>query len=139
MILPTGGVALGGSALQPAQQACFPPNLEIFKLKASLHPNGKSQGAEIFNKCLPPTTCHISCVRCQLSQFFQLFFFGQSGGASRWRFCYHWGLSCQIFWTLSKATFPIGKVCQAWQHCHNFEPILKFKNVLGSECTKAVQ
>ena len=36
-------------------------------------------------------TCQVSHVRCKESQFFI-----QSGGASRWRVCYHWCLPCLV-------------------------------------------
>ena len=43
-------------------------------------------------------TCHMSCVMCHLLPvMFFLFFFGQSGGASRWRVCYQQGLPRLVF------------------------------------------
>ena len=53
-------------------------------------------------ECSPPTMCHISHVKCHVSDvtchsFFLLLFFGQSGGASRWRVCYQRGLPSQFF------------------------------------------
>ena len=41
--------------------------LQIFK--TSVHPNRKSQRAEILRECSSPTTCHISGVRCHLFYF----------------------------------------------------------------------
>ena len=45
-------------------------------IKTSLHPNRKSQGAEISKECSSPTIfcmscvrCHLSCVRCPVSCF----------------------------------------------------------------------
>ena len=40
-------------------------------------------------------TCHVSYVTCHLSHVtfhFIFLFLSQSGGASQWRLCYHWGL-----------------------------------------------
>ena len=37
-------------------------------------------------------TCHMSHVACHMS-----FFFWQSGEASQWRLCYHWGLPRLVF------------------------------------------
>ena len=63
-------------------------------------------------ECSPPTTCHMSCFKCQVSHvrchmsgvicwvsgvkcifIFCIYFFLQSGGASRWRVFYQQGLS----------------------------------------------
>ena len=49
--------------------------------------------------------CHVSTVTCHLSHvkkrihiyFFYLKKIGQSGGASRWRVCYQWGLSRLVY------------------------------------------
>ena len=55
----------------------------------------------------PPTKCHMSHVMCQVSGvrcqvshvifFILLFFFLQSGEASRWRVCYQRGLPRLVF------------------------------------------
>ena len=59
----------------------------------------------------PPTTCHLSCVMCQVSRarcnmsgvmskvshnMSHFFLFLQSVGADWWRVCYQWGLPCLV-------------------------------------------
>ena len=42
--------------------------------------------------------CQVSRVMCQVSHvIFFFFFFGQSGGASRWRVCYQGGLPRLVY------------------------------------------
>ena len=67
---------------------------------------------------------HMSCVTCPVShvkiffyifyrkkKYITIFFFvqiGQSGGASRWRVCYHWGLPRLVFLCYSNIFFAGG-------------------------------
>ena len=50
--------------------------------------------------------CQVSGARCQVSGviffYFINFFFGQSGGASRWRVCYQRGLPRLVFEDIGK-------------------------------------
>ena len=47
-------------------------------------------------------TCHVSPVTCHMSIYIYIFNLfkknGQSGGASRWRVCYQWGLHRLVFY-----------------------------------------
>ena len=66
-----------------------------------IHEIGTDHLGLVLRECLPPS-CHVSGVRCQVScvtfsLYFFLLFSGQSGGASCWRVCYHWGLPRLVY------------------------------------------
>ena len=77
--------------------------------------NSQTVKAEILRNGLPPPTCHLLHVRCQVSgvrcqvsgvrcQVSHVFFLGQCGEASRWRVCYQRGLPRLVFFWGNKLT-----------------------------------
>ena len=53
--------------------------------------------------------CHMSGVTCQVSHVrCHHFFFKQSGGTSRWRVCYQWGLPSLVKLLLPTCLFTLG-------------------------------
>ena len=93
--------------------------------------------------------CHVSGVTCQVSRvrfhvsgvtchnFFSFFFFGQSGGTSRWRVCYQRGLPRLVYILLStkflfsKLQCNVVKFREAFslQPMRGSQPTTKCKNV----------
>ena len=61
---------------------------------------GSAGGTKQGIRHMSGVTCHMSGVRCQVSgvtcNFF--FLFSESGGTSRWRVCYQWGLPRLVFY-----------------------------------------